>query len=149
MKVELARSAGFCYGVKRAVRMAEEAARSGKPCYMLGQIIHNDWEIRRLEALGLRLAAAPEEVPPGAAVIIRSHGEPRQVYQILEERGDHRRHLSQRLAHPPHCGRGGGGGAHSGDHRHPVSSRGPGHRRLVPERSCARRWGKIGKMAEE
>ena len=87
MKVELARSAGFCYGVKRAVRMAEEAARSGKPCYMLGQIIHNDWEIRRLEALGLRLAAAPEEVPPGAAVIIRSHGEPRRVYQTLEERG--------------------------------------------------------------
>ena len=87
MKVELARSAGFCYGVKRAVRMAEEAARSGKPCYMLGQIIHNDWEIRRLEALGLRLAAAPEEVPPGAAVLIRSHGEPRSVYQALEEQG--------------------------------------------------------------
>ena len=41
MRVELARSAGFCYGVRRAVELAEQAARSGQPCAMLGPIIHN------------------------------------------------------------------------------------------------------------
>ena len=39
--LELARSAGFCYGVRRAVHMAESAAQSGRPCVMLGIIIHN------------------------------------------------------------------------------------------------------------
>ena len=56
MRVELARTAGFCYGVRRAVRMAEAAAEQGRPCVMLGPIIHNRDEIARLEAM-----------PPGAA----------------------------------------------------------------------------------
>ncbi len=87
MKLELAKSAGFCYGVKRAVRLAEEAAAAGKPCVMLGPIIHNESEIRRLSALGIGLAERPEDVPPGAAVIIRSHGEGKAVYEALESRG--------------------------------------------------------------
>ena len=41
MRVELARTAGFCYGVRRAVQLAEEAAGQGRPCVMLGPIIHN------------------------------------------------------------------------------------------------------------
>ena len=55
MKLELAKSAGFCYGVKRAVRLAEEAAAAGEPCVMLGPIIHNESEIKRLKALGVGL----------------------------------------------------------------------------------------------
>ena len=53
MRVIQAQSAGFCYGVERAVRMAEEAAAAGG-CVMLGSIIHNDSVVRRLEALGAR-----------------------------------------------------------------------------------------------
>lgn len=41
MKLRLAKSAGFCYGVRRAVELAGEAAASGRPCVMLGSIIHN------------------------------------------------------------------------------------------------------------
>ncbi|OUN07951.1 bifunctional 4-hydroxy-3-methylbut-2-enyl diphosphate reductase/30S ribosomal protein S1 [Flavonifractor sp. An92] len=87
MKLELAKSAGFCYGVKRAVRLAEEAAAAGEPCVMLGPIIHNESEIKRLKALGVGLVERPEDVPSGAAVIIRSHGESRAVFEALERRG--------------------------------------------------------------
>ena len=87
MKVELARSAGFCYGVRRAVELAEQAARSGKPCAMLGPIIHNGSVIDYLREQGVALIRAPEEAPPGATVIIRSHGESRAVHQALAARG--------------------------------------------------------------
>ena len=68
MKLELARSAGFCYGVRRAVEMAEQAARSGCRCVMLGPVIHNGSVIERLKAQGVALAETPEQVPEGAAV---------------------------------------------------------------------------------
>ena len=54
MKLELARSAGFCYGVRRAVELAEQAAAQGTPCVMLGSIIHNQAVIGRLAEQGLR-----------------------------------------------------------------------------------------------
>jgi ribosomal protein S1/(E)-4-hydroxy-3-methyl-but-2-enyl pyrophosphate reductase len=85
--LELARSAGFCYGVRRAVHMAESAAQSGRPCVMLGSIIHNQSVIEYLEAQGVALIRSPEEAPPGADVIIRSHGEGRTVYEALRLRG--------------------------------------------------------------
>lgn len=75
MRLELARSAGFCYGVRRAVQMAEMAAEEGRPCVMLGPIIHNRDVIAYLESIGVGLVDTPEEVPPGVAVLIRSHGE--------------------------------------------------------------------------
>ena len=87
MKLELARSAGFCYGVRRAVELAEQAAAQGTPCVMLGSIIHNQAVIGRLAEQGLRSVKTPEEVPDGASVIIRSHGESRAVYETLERRG--------------------------------------------------------------
>ena len=51
MEVILAKSAGFCYGVRRAVELAEETAGKG-PVVLLGHITHNDHVIRRLEELG-------------------------------------------------------------------------------------------------
>ena len=87
MTLILARSAGFCYGVRRAVEMAEETARQGRPCVMLGSIIHNTDVIRRLEEQGLRTVERPEEVPAGCTVLIRSHGESRAVHQLLADRG--------------------------------------------------------------
>ena len=85
MRVIQAQSAGFCYGVERAVRMAEEAASGG--CVMLGSIIHNDSVVRRLEALGARQVQSAEEIRPGETVLIRAHGEPVETYQLLEARG--------------------------------------------------------------
>ena len=86
MRVIQAQSAGFCYGVERAVRMAEEAAAAGG-CVMLGSIIHNDSVVRRLEALGARQVQSAEEVQPGETVLIRAHGEPVETYRTLEARG--------------------------------------------------------------
>ena len=82
MEVILARSAGFCYGVRRAVEMAEAEAMKG-PVYLLGHITHNDHVIRHLEKLGAVTVTAPDEVPEGASVLIRAHGEPDSTYEKL------------------------------------------------------------------
>ena len=87
MRLELARSAGFCYGVRRAVQMAEMAAEGGRPCVMLGPIIHTRDVIADLESRGVGLVDTPEEVPPGTAVLIRSHGEGRPVHEALARLG--------------------------------------------------------------
>ncbi len=87
MRMILAKSAGFCYGVKRAVELAEQAAAQGEPCVMLGYIIHNSDVVRRLAEQGVYVVERPEEVPQGSGVIIRSHGESRETYRRLEERG--------------------------------------------------------------
>lgn len=87
MNVVLAKSAGFCYGVRRAVELAERTAEEGRPCVMLGSIIHNKDVIGRLAEKGLTAVERPEDVPEGSAVIIRSHGEGRAVYDQLRARG--------------------------------------------------------------
>ena len=73
MKLRIAKTAGFCYGVKRAVSIAERTAAEGE-CWCLGELIHNRFETDRLSRLGIRTAAAPEEIPDGAVTIIRSRG---------------------------------------------------------------------------
>ena len=87
MKLILAQSAGFCYGVRRAVELAEETAAQGTPCVMLGSIIHNRDVIDHLASQGLVSVDRPEQVPDGSAVIIRSHGESRAVHEGLKARG--------------------------------------------------------------
>ena len=87
MKVILAKSAGFCYGVRRAVELAEETARRGEPCVMLGSIIHNRDVVDHLAAQGLRAVDRPDQVPEGSGVLIRSHGESRATYEALRARG--------------------------------------------------------------
>lgn len=86
MTVKVAKSAGFCYGVRRAVDLAEKAAVQG-PVYLLGHITHNDHVIRRLEGMGAVTISAPEEAPKGSTVLIRAHGEPDGAYRVLEARG--------------------------------------------------------------
>ena len=86
MKPILAKSAGFCYGVRRAVELAQAEAEAGTPCVMLGSIIHNKDVIRQLEAKGVRAVDRPEDVPEGCSVIIRSHGESRAVHEQLARR---------------------------------------------------------------
>jgi len=86
-QVEIARHAGFCFGVKRAIRMVGEALAAGKgTVYSLGPVIHNPQVVRSLEEQGLRTVGSLDEVP-GGVVVIRSHGAPPHVYRALEERG--------------------------------------------------------------
>ena len=87
MRVIQAESAGFCYGVERAVTLAEETAREKGGCVMLGSIIHNAHVVRELEELGCRTVSSAEEVRLGDTVIIRSHGERKQVLEQLAEIG--------------------------------------------------------------
>ena len=87
MTVTVAKTAGFCYGVKRAVELAQQAARDGKPCVMLGPIIHNAHVVDALAEQGIGCVSSPEEVPEGSRVIIRSHGESQAVYEQLNARG--------------------------------------------------------------
>ncbi len=83
MRVIQAKSAGFCYGVRRAVELAEKAVEAG-PVVMLGPIIHNDHVIAALRNKGAVCVESVEEVPEGATVLIRSHGEPQWVYEALK-----------------------------------------------------------------
>lgn len=91
MEIILAKTAGFCFGVRRAVKMAENAAKdsanlSGK-CVTLGPIIHNTSVTERLHSMGIEQIDSETEVQPGDEVIIRSHGVRPESYEILEERG--------------------------------------------------------------
>lgn len=85
-KITLAKTAGFCYGVRRAVEKAFEVAESGKDAVTLGPIIHNPQIVARLAALGVPSAGSTEETKPGQTVIIRSHGVGAAVYKALEGR---------------------------------------------------------------
>ena len=85
MSVTLAKNAGFCFGVSRAVETVEKQAVAGKKVVTLGPIIHNRHVVSKFEALGVGVINAPEEAPAGATVIIRSHGVSRAVYEQLEK----------------------------------------------------------------
>ena len=84
MSVTVADSAGFCFGVNRAVELVEKAAGAGKQVCTLGPIIHNRHAVRHFEEMGVRVIEEPEEAKPGDTVIIRSHGVTRQVCERLE-----------------------------------------------------------------
>ena len=80
MRVILAKTAGFCYGVERAVALAHETAKAHGGA-MLGSVIHNANVVAELEREGMRLIASPEEAAAGETVLIRSHGESREVLE--------------------------------------------------------------------
>ena len=84
-----ARHSGFCFGVKRAIDMTEEAIRKYEGCriYTCGQLIHNQTVTDELEARGVHVLASPEELREGDVVIIRSHGEPKSYFEQIEEKG--------------------------------------------------------------
>ena len=84
-KLYAAESAGFCFGVKRAVDMAEETLKDGA-CWSVGQLIHNDAVVDRLGELGLSVAESPEDIPPKSTVIIRSHGASKAIHELLEKK---------------------------------------------------------------
>ena len=87
MKVIEADSAGFCFGVDRAVRMAEELAASAERPRMLGCVIHNDHVMAALREQGMEQIDDPAQAEAGDSVLLRAHGAGRAVYEELERRG--------------------------------------------------------------
>ena len=83
----LAKTAGFCFGVARAVETCEKLLESGEKIVTLGPIIHNANVIKALEDRGVFIVNDPEEVPPGYTMVIRSHGVPDSVYNKCRELG--------------------------------------------------------------
>ena len=87
MMVRVAKTAGFCFGVRRAVDMAETLSRQHGSLYCYGEIIHNMNEVARLERGGMKTALSVDEVPNGAHVLIRAHGVAKAVYEAFEKKG--------------------------------------------------------------
>ncbi|NTU58153.1 MAG: 4-hydroxy-3-methylbut-2-enyl diphosphate reductase [Chlorobiaceae bacterium] len=87
MKVNLDRtSSGFCIGVQGTIHVAEEKLRESGSLYSLGDVVHNEVEVRRLEALGL--STIDEKTFDGlknASVLIRAHGEPPSTYETARQ----------------------------------------------------------------
>lgn len=88
MKVELANPAGFCYGVRRAIDVALEAAEKyGTPMYTFGPLIHNPQVIQKLKDRGIYEVRDIADAPKGSFIIMPSHGFPRYVGLQAERRG--------------------------------------------------------------
>ena len=85
MSIRVAESAGFCFGVNRAVEMVEQAANSGKQVATLGPIIHNRHAVAHFEKMGVGVIDKPEDAREGQTVIIRSHGVTKAVFDALKE----------------------------------------------------------------
>ena len=87
MSVTIAKSAGFCFGVNRAVELVEEAAKTGKKVVTLGPIIHNRHAVQHFEDMGVSVIESPDDANPGDTVVIRSHGVSKAVYEALQAKG--------------------------------------------------------------
>ena len=100
MEVRLAECAGFCFGVKRAVDTVYEQIKKGKTIYTYGPIVHNEEVVRELEEKGVRVIENKKELlamtgtdaegeaqKSAGTVIIRAHGVPKEIYDILEQKG--------------------------------------------------------------
>ena len=91
MKIIRASVLGFCFGVRRAVELAEKALAENpeKTVYSLGPLIHNENALRALEAKGLHIVQEDEvnKIKEGSVVIIRAHGVAPSVTDALEKRG--------------------------------------------------------------
>lgn len=86
MRVVVARHAGICYGVERALKLATEAASAGGPVATLGPLIHNPQAVQGLVARGVAVASTLDDVTEGT-VVIRSHGVDPAVIREAQRRG--------------------------------------------------------------
>jgi len=94
MKIEVAKVAGFCFGVSRIIKMAEELLEkaNGSAVYCLGELIHNPQEVNRIKAQGMKFIANPQELPllqdsSPRQVLIRAHGVSPKVVEEIRAKG--------------------------------------------------------------
>lgn len=84
MEIIVGKTAGFCYGVERAVEGAiEEIAKTNNTLYCLGEIVHNKQVIKKLEDLGMKCVETLQEAK--GTVLIRAHGIPKEIYDMAKE----------------------------------------------------------------
>lgn len=86
MQITIDDNSGFCFGVVRAIEAAEKNLKKNKQLYCLGDIVHNNEEVKRLSDLGLQIISHDEFANlHDSKVLIRAHGEPPQTYKTAEK----------------------------------------------------------------
>jgi len=87
MPIKTAKTAGFCFGVNRAVDMIYKLLSEGKSVCTLGPLIHNPQVIDDLKSRGVKIIEAPSEAPEGSTIVIRTHGVPKSIKEEIELTG--------------------------------------------------------------
>lgn len=83
MEVVIDKNSGYCFGVEFAIQMAEDEMAESNTLYCLGDIVHNDMEVKRLNEKGLKVISRDQlEELKDCKVLIRAHGEPPETYQL-------------------------------------------------------------------
>jgi 4-hydroxy-3-methylbut-2-enyl diphosphate reductase len=86
MQVTIDTNSGYCFGVEFAIKMAEDEMENKEPLYCLGDIVHNDMEVKRLSAKGLVVIDREQlQELSNCKVLIRAHGEPPETYRLAIE----------------------------------------------------------------
>jgi 4-hydroxy-3-methylbut-2-enyl diphosphate reductase len=86
MQVTIDKNSGYCFGVEFAIKMAEDEMENKEPLYCLGDIVHNDMEVKRLSAKGLVVIDREQlQELSNCKVLIRAHGEPPETYKLAIE----------------------------------------------------------------
>jgi len=87
MELMIAKHAGFCFGVKKAIEIAEETASKNKDkTYVYGQLVHNERVIDDLQKKGIEFVEDIEDIPENAVTVLRAHGEPGTTYKKLKSK---------------------------------------------------------------
>lgn len=86
MIVKVAKKAGFCFGVKRAMQMAFDEVKKSDDIYSLGPLIHNKQAVERFEKDGLLTVDSIDEIEDNKKVIIRSHGVSKNIYDLANSK---------------------------------------------------------------
>lgn len=87
MDIHLTESAGFCFGVKRAVKMALDAAETNTgPVYMLGDIVHNEHVVKQINEAGIQVVNSVAQIDAGT-LLIRAHGAIPEIYEEARSKG--------------------------------------------------------------
>jgi len=87
VKLHLARQSGFCFGVKRAIKIAKACALKYDNVYIKGDLVHNENVCKYIESMGIIRVSSLNEVPPSSTIIIKAHGEGKLTYKELESKG--------------------------------------------------------------
>ncbi|MFC1571953.1 4-hydroxy-3-methylbut-2-enyl diphosphate reductase [Candidatus Margulisiibacteriota bacterium] len=89
MEIMAAQHSGFCEGVERAYRIAVEQTESGKPVFMLGNLVHNTQVIEKFKKLGVRAVKSISQIPDDAkgTLLISAHGVPPEIYEEAKAKG--------------------------------------------------------------
>lgn len=86
-KITLAKTAGFCFGVNRAVNLLENLVENGEKACTLGPIIHNPQVISHFESHGVRVIDSPDDCRADETLVVRTHGVEKEVLSAVEESG--------------------------------------------------------------